>query len=255
MRITHLSLEKKAAQKLAARALYSLYSGDVDSAVKNIHAMLAFVNGTHEERTAISQLVRIAITQIAIAATWEFLQSPNLTDEQLAGLQTDWSQLEFIRSAENVLPVEREGGETNLAKWRSSNSELQHYFDLQKQVQEAMGNFNEEDSEESFWNKTKRKIKIFLWRYWWSYADELRSLKGYEALMDTMRLADTNRSFQKALATQDVELNRLGISQLKSSFDSIFSGETDFHSMMSESIITLAGSSEKLCAQKLQSKL
>jgi hypothetical protein len=241
MRLTHLSLEKKAAQKLAARANFDLHSGDADSAVKNIQAMLALVDGTHEERTAISQLVRIAITQTAVTATWELLQSPNLMDEQLAGLQIDWSQLEFIRSVENVLPVEREGGETTLAKWRSSNSELQHYFDLQKQVQEAMGNSNEEDSKDSIGNKIKKEIKIFLWRYWWSYTDELRSLKGYEALMNTMRLAGTNHSFQNALAAQDVELNRLEISQLKNSFDSIFSGETDFHSMMSESIVTLGG--------------
>jgi hypothetical protein len=241
MRLTHLSLEKKAAQKLAASAIYDLHSGDAGSAVKNIHAMLALVNGTHEERTAISQLVRIAIAQIAVTATWELLQSPNLTDKQLADLQVDWGQLEFIQAAENVLPVEREGGESNLVKWQSSNSELQHYFDLQKKVQEAMGNSDEEDSEDSIWNKAKTKAKVFLWRYWWSYSDELRSLKGYEVLMDTMCLANTNHFFQNALTAQDRELNQLGISQLRSSFDSIFSGQTDFHSMMSESIVTLGG--------------
>jgi hypothetical protein len=238
MRLTHLSLEKKAAQRLAANAIYDLRSGDANSAIKNIRAIFTLVNGTHDERTAISQLVRIAIAQIGFAATWELLQTPNLTEEQLGGLQIDCSHLEFIQAAQSVLPLEREGGENSLAKWRSSNTELQHYFDLQKQVQEAMGNSSEENST---WNKMKMNGKIFLWRYWWSYSDELRSLKGYEVLMDTMRLADTNRFFQNALTAQDVELNQLGISQLRSSFDSIFSGQTDFHSMMSESIVTLGG--------------
>jgi hypothetical protein len=236
MRLTHLSLEKKAAQRLAASAIYDLRSGDSNSSVKNIRAIFTLVNGTHDERTAISQLVRIAIAQIGFAATWELLQSPNLTEEQLAGLQIDCSQLEFIQAAQSVLPLEREGGENSLAKWRNSNTELQHYFDLQKKVQVAIGNSNEEDSEDSIWNKAKTKAKVFLWRYWWSYSDELRSLKGYEVLMDTMRSADTNHSFQNALTTQDIELN-----QLRSSFDSIFSGQTDFRSMMSESIVTLGG--------------
>jgi hypothetical protein len=238
MRLTHLSLEKKAAQRLTSSTIYDLHSGDIGLAVKNVRAILALVKGTHEERTAIPQLVRMAITQIASAATWELLQSPNLTDEQLADLQADWGQLEFVRAAQFVLPVEREGGETALAKWRNSNFELQHYFDLQKQVHETMGDSDEEDS---IWDKAKIKTQIFLWRYWWSYPDELRGLKGYEVLMNTMSLADTNGSFQNALAAQDAGLDRLGISQLKSSFDSLFSGKTDFHSMMSESIVTLGG--------------
>ena len=53
--------------------------------------MLVLVNGADDERTIISQLVRIAIAQIAAATTWEFLQSTNLTDESLAALQEDQS--------------------------------------------------------------------------------------------------------------------------------------------------------------------
>lgn len=241
MQLTHLSLEKKAAQRLAANAIYDLRSDDSNSVVKYFRVIFTLVNGTHDERTAISQLVRIAIAQIGFAATWELLQSPNLTEEQLAGLQIECGHLEFIQAAQFVLPLEREGGEDSLAKWRGSNTEIQHYFDLQKKVQEAMGNSDEDDSEGSIWNKAKTKAKVFLWRYWWSYSDELRSLKGYEVLMDSLRLADATHFFKNALIVQDRELNQLGISQLRSSFDSIFSGQTDFHSMMSESIVTLGG--------------
>ena len=241
MLLKHLSSEKKSVQRLSADAIYDLRFGDTALAVNDVRAMLALVKGTDEERTAISQLVRISITQIAAVATWELLQSPNLTNEQLADLQANWDKLEFIQAAEHVLPVEREGGETTLAKWRNSNSELQRYFDLTKQAHENLGLSDEKDSEDSIWNEIKTKTQIFLWRYWWSYPDELRGLKGYEVLMNTMRLADTNGSFQNALAAQTAELDLLGISQLKSSFDSLFSGKTDFHSMMSESIVTLGG--------------
>jgi hypothetical protein len=243
MRLTHLISEKQAVQRLSASAIYDLHFDNTTSAVKNVRVMLALVKGTYDERTAISQLVRIAITQIASAADWELLQSTNLTDEQLATLQSDWTELEFVQAAEHVLPVEREGGETTLAKWRSSNSELQRYFDLTKQAHENLGFSDEEDST---WNKTKTKTRIFLWRYWWSYSDELRCLKGYEVLLNTMRLIDVNGSFQNALLAQNAALDHLSISKLNNSVDSLFSGKTDFHSMMSESIVTLGGVIKKV---------
>ena len=124
----------------------------------------------------------------------------------------------------------------NFTKWRDSNSELQHYFDLQNNVREVMGN---SDGENSFWSKTKTKAQIFLWRYWWSYPDELRYLKGYDVLTSAVQSAETNGFFQTALEHQNAALDQLGISKLNDSFDSIFSSQIDFHSMMSESIVTL----------------
>ena len=85
-----------------------------------------------------------------------------------------------------------------------------------------------------------------MWRNWWSYPDELRMLKGYEVLVDTMRYVETNGSFNSALQAQDAKLNQLGISKLNNEFDALFSGKTDFHSMLSESIATLAGVSRKV---------
>ena len=252
MRLTHLISEKRVAQRLTASTVYDLHLSDSSSAAKNIHVILVLVKGTHEERTAISQLVRIAITKIGSMATWELLQSPNLTDEQLAGLQVDWSQLEFIQAAEHVLPVEREGAETTLAQWRSSNSELQRYFNLEKKARETMGYPNDE---ETFWDKKKMATRIFMWRYWWSYADELRCLKGYEVLLNTMRLADTNGSFQNVLLRQDAALDRLRISRLGNSFDSFLSGENDFHSMLSESIVTLAGVTRKVMSVEVAKRV
>jgi hypothetical protein len=236
MRLTHLILEKRAVQRLSAKTLCDLRDGDTGAAIKSVQTMLALVDGTGDERTAISQLVRIAIAQIAAATTWEILQSTNLTDGQLASLQDDWSELEFIQASENTLPVERECGETDLAMWRSSNLALQHYFDIGKKAREAIG---ESDEEDSLWNKTKIKARIFLWRYWWSYPDELRSLKGFEVLINTHHLVETNGSFQTALEHQKAALDELGISKMDSSFDNLFTGKTDFHTMMSEPIVTL----------------
>ena len=154
-------------------------------------------------------------------------------------LQHDWMSLEFIRAAEKVMPVEREGGETTLAKWRSSNSELQHYFDLMKQVHGNLGLSGDEDLDDSIWEQIKTRAQVFLWRYWWSYSDELRCLKGYEVLLGTKKLIDASGAFHNALLTQNATLDRLGISKTNTPFDYLFSGKTDFHSLASESIATL----------------
>jgi hypothetical protein len=243
MRITNLVFEKKSMQKLSANAIFELHTGDAASATKNVQTILALVNGTSDERTIISQLVRIAIAQIAAADTWELLQSTNLTDESLAALQDDWSRLDFINALQRAFPVEREGALTTFTKWRDSSSELQHYFDLQQNVREVMGNSDEDDS---VWNKTKIKAKIFLWRYWWSYPDELRYLKGYEVLANTAQSIKATGSFQNALQKQAAALDQLSISKLNDSFDTLFSGQTDFHSMMSESIVTLGAVIKKV---------
>ncbi|HTY86765.1 MAG TPA: hypothetical protein VMB80_04810 [Candidatus Acidoferrum sp.] len=243
MRITNLVVEKKTVQRLAAKTYDDLHRGQIGPASENIRVMLVLVDGTSDERTAISQLVRIAIAQIASTATWELLQSSNLTDGQLAELQADWSRPEFIRAMVNVLPVEREGAETTVGKWRSSLKEMQRRTELSKSVSEALGHSPEE---ESVFEKADKFRKIFLWRYWWSYPDELRYLKGHQVLTDTMRQIATNGVFGGALANQDAELERLGVSKLSSSLDSIFTGKTDYHNMLSESVVTLTGLSRKV---------
>ena len=244
MTITNLVFEKKSAQKLSANAIYDLHAGDAVSAAKNVRTILVLVNGTGEERTVISQLVRMAIAQIAAADTWELLQSTNLTDESLAELQKRWSQLEFIQALERAFAVEREGALTTAAKWRSSNSELEHYFDLEKRVQTVLG--KDDEAGDSFLAKLKLKAEIFLWRYWWSYPDELRYLKGYDVLANAAKSAETNGVYQVALENQDSELDRLGILKLNNSLDALFSGEKDFHSMISESIVTLSSVTRKV---------
>lgn len=238
MLLSHLAVEKKGAQKLSASAMNDLRLGAADLAVQKVRAILVLANGTQDERTAISQLVRIAITQIAFATVWELLQSTNLSDERLVDLQAACAKLEFNQAEEFAFCVEREGDLTMTANWRSSNAEFQHYFDLIKKVQATLG---DPDGENSFADCVKLKAKIFLWRYWWSYPDELRYLKGAQVLIGTLRQARTNGFFQSALSAQDAELKRLEIANLKSGFDTIFTGQIDFHTMQSESVVTLVG--------------
>src|SRR5208282_1732776 len=207
----YLAPLKIAALRLETAALCDIHQGDTASAVKDLRVMLALVKAAQDEQFVISELVRMADVSLAITVNWEILQSTNLTEEQLGELQRDWSSLEFIRSEERAMAMERVTGEISLAKWRSSNSELQRYLDLGRKTREALGLQN---GEGTFWRNVSLPGRIFLWRYWWSYPDELRCLKGYEVLLHIARFAETNGSFQVALEHQNATLDQLGISKL-----------------------------------------
>ena len=236
----YLAESKRAAQRLGTAALCDLHQGNTASTVTNLQTMLAIVKAMRNKRLVISELVRIAIANIALTVNWEVLQSTNMTDEQLTELQQDWASLDFILNGENTLAMERVIGEITLAKWRSSSLELQHYyFDLGKRAREAMGL---PDENGTFWDQTRMTTKTFMWHYWWSYPDELRALRGYEVLLDTVRFAETNDSFQTALNDQESQLAALGIDKLDDEFSTSFDPEKiDMHSTLSQSIVALSG--------------
>ncbi len=248
---TNLDLagSKRMAQRLETAVLCDLHQGDTVAAVKNLRAMLAIVEAMRNERLVISELVRIAMANIALIANWELLQSPNLTDTQLADLQHDWMRLDFIRGNENALEMERVLGGITLRKWRHSNAGLQHYFELGRKAGELIGRASEN---ESSWEKARTAIRIFMWRYWWSYPDELRAERGYEVLLATPRFAETNHSFQIALQDQETRLRVLGISELDNDLSDFFDpGNIDMHSMLSQSIVTLSGTARRTMAAEV----
>ena len=202
--------------------------------MKSLRAMLALVKAMRDERLVISELVRIAIAQIALTANWEFLQSPNLTDEQLAELQRDWMSLDFVRGDENAMTMERVTGRITSAKWRSSNSKLQDYLETWTRLELS-------DQAETTLDNLKIKTKVILWRYWWSYPDELRALESYEVFLETARFAETNYSFQTAITNQRNELEALKLNKTNDEFDVFLNpAKGDMHSLLSQGVMSMS---------------
>jgi len=69
LRLPSLASLKRSAQWLSASALFHLHQGNPKNACADVRAMLALVQGETDERTMISQLVRIAIAAIGANAT------------------------------------------------------------------------------------------------------------------------------------------------------------------------------------------
>jgi hypothetical protein len=230
----YLAESKRSAQRLESAALCALHHGDTVAAVKNLRAMLALVKAMRNERLIISELVRIAITAMAQTVTWEILQAPNVTDAQLAAMQQDWMNLNFIQGEENAMAMEFVSGRITTAKWRSSSAALQDYFDDWERAGLSDGAGTDLDA-------LKIKAKVFLWRYWWSYPDEVRALENYEVFLNSARFAETNGSFHTAMTNQQAGLAALKLNQTNDVFDTFATpAKADFHSLLSGEVRTMS---------------
>ena len=231
---------RRASQLLSAATVHGLHRGDLALAVTNARAMLALVKSSENEPLLISQLVRISIAQSALTAHWEVLQSPGVTDEQLATMQRDWSELEFIRAAEKALAMERASTEMIAERLRNSagpSSTLDSYYGGSSSSSGSSGNWFDDLPElpEKIWRGTKRTTRETFWRVSWSYTDELRALKGEQLLLDAVRQVKTNGFFADALQEQKRKLVALGFDNLPGSPGFLTDpGEIDLRSVLSE---------------------
>jgi hypothetical protein len=238
LKLSPLAKGKKAALRLAATAMDSLHRGDMEAATTNILAMQSIVHGFTHDRLLISELVRIAIAQIAVNITWEFLQSTNATDAQLAALQRGWTNLEFIRPFENSMTIERAGGQIELSKLRKTG--LETYFNSLNEL----GLFG---TRESGWDHLNIKFKNLMWRYWWSYPDQLRDLRGIQATLQATRQFQTNYSFVVSDAALKKQIEALSVKR-DDDLGLWFTdpAKADFHFILSSSLFSFERAFDKM---------
>jgi hypothetical protein len=193
----HLAPLRRCAQRLSAAAICDLHNGDAASATTNLCTLLALVRADHDERTLISQLIRIAMASIAITVNWEILQSTNVTDGELAALQRNWEQIEFTEAVGNSFLMERAFTENDIKKMRDSQEVLNRYaggFGYSS----GGGSGDWLDSVKDYWDHAKYTASAFMWRTSWSYSDELRTLKADQIILETVRAFGTNQDFNPA---------------------------------------------------------
>ena len=174
---------KRAAQWLSAAVLYDLQERNPKYACADAHAMLALVKGAADERIIISQLVRIAIAAIGANATWEILQSPDVSEHDLAQLQQDWQALEFNGAIEQAITFERVENLQEFEQTRNSSEKFNvlwgsFYYAPETPVQENMTPRSMLTPRSLF----LRKWDELRWRWFWSYQDELRELQAFNGL-------------------------------------------------------------------------
>lgn len=213
MPLEHLSPLRRCALKLLIAAMCNLHQGNAASAITNLCTMLALVQGTHDERTILSQHTRKSVGSTATAGTWELLRSTNVTDAELALLQRSWEQTEFIYAAEKTFLVERACLETTIQKMRASGADFSRIAGIFGLVSRsgsgASGNWLEEFKRA--WRGAKRGGAKFMWRTSWSYSDELQALQGDQVVLESIRRIETNQIFNPGYTNMLNQLQTLGI--------------------------------------------
>ena len=251
----HLAAFKKTALLLASAAIVDLHQHNTGAAITNARVELVLANAMQDQRLLISELVRIAIANIAQSATWEILQSQSAADSDLAALQGDWERLNFTHSYANALAIERLVDDNMLAQWRKSDAELEKYLGLPSKALQSLGMADVEAS--GVFKRVKLSAQIFMWRYWWSYADELCNLHGRQVLLDAAHRVETNAAFAPTLRLQE---EGLAVLHLQSSSDQLpnpFSllAEPNLHSMQSESVVELSACLKKVMMAETMKRL
>jgi hypothetical protein len=245
--LPNLAPSKQAAQALCHAALCDLHRGDAASATKRLRALLAISRGTTDECLVISQLVRIAITAIGSGATWELLQSTNVTDAQLAQLQSDWSRLEFSLAAENAVAMERAMSLMTAEQMRESSAEFRKMttafaWPAAAPAAPANGWFDQaEQFAKDTWDQGRLKAKETAWRYSWAYTDQLRTLRGLQALIESIRYARANGNYAASFKDLELEMTALGFHDLKPADEPVWNpgADVDIRTMFSKSILSL----------------
>jgi len=211
---------KRSAQVLSAAAICDLHNGDIGAAATNICTLLALVRADHDEPIVISHLVRLAMVAIAESPTWELLQATNVTDVQLALLQKNWEQMEFLGSTEKAYAMERAMVKDDVEKARADGAE----FDR------MIGGWGGGSSPGGFtWSwppdldqlgdSLKYNSGKILWRSSWSYTEERHFLQADQIALETLRAMETNSQFLKSqYDAMQAKLSSLGLTNAGTAF-------------------------------------
>jgi tetratricopeptide (TPR) repeat protein len=94
--LPHLAPLKSCVQTLQLRAVAELEAGQPQKALEDVKLMLRLANALREEPFLISQLVRVALVEIAIQPVWDGVTEHKWTDEQLSTLEKEFKRLDFL---------------------------------------------------------------------------------------------------------------------------------------------------------------
>jgi hypothetical protein len=160
---------------------------------------------------------------IAVTPTWEWLQATNVTDTQLAAVQNEWQQMDFLSDAEYAFKMERAWAVDAIKKARISHEEFQKVF----RPATYGGGYGYSSSSgtwpfdlETLTEKPRYEMAEVLWRSSWSYTDERRTLQSDQIILETLRAMQTNRSqfYQADYDAMKGRLSSLGITNAGEAF-------------------------------------
>jgi hypothetical protein len=137
--LPHLAAMKRSSQFLQLRALAELQNGQSEKALDDVKLSLRLAEAVRTEPFIISQLVRLAILQIALQPVWEGLAEHRWSDAQLAALEAELAKLDFLADYEFTIRSEPAFHIRLIDYLEQKRSRYQEFVSL-------LGNNNEHDA-------------------------------------------------------------------------------------------------------------
>jgi hypothetical protein len=107
--ISYVAL-RTASQWLMGAAICHLHEGRHEDALKDLEALAAMARVNRDDYFLVSQMIRVAITGLGVAATWEALAADGWTEAQLERLQKAWEAVSLVEALEKGIVGERAVG-------------------------------------------------------------------------------------------------------------------------------------------------
>lgn len=211
-------LRRAVAQDLACAVICALHKNDFGGAFTNLHALVNLSRLDKNELLLVSGMIRVAIANLGLQATWEALQAPGWDEARLAQLQGDWEQFNALDALERSMLGERAMSQSIMA-W----------------VRKASG--REFDSAMRLWTgstQSRESLMTALAAIWRTQvvhsaykafavnADELEQLEYYEEALKGIRQLKSNEGWVRAgntasnaLSVLDQKLSRDKLHRLR----------------------------------------
>ena len=189
MKIDGIGELKSGCQLLNRACLSALRRRDLESAHRNLLAMIRLTAKQSPEPLAISQLVRMACATIAFNTTWQTLQIQGWNDTQLATLQSAWESCDFERDMTTAFEMERAMELEYFAMLKGSGPTLASVI---RQLETA----NEVVETEFHHTETHGFILHWFhcpfWRMAWADQDSLVCLLQWQQMIERARIANAS---------------------------------------------------------------
>jgi hypothetical protein len=180
--------DRSVARSLVLADTVELRHGNLEAAQTDLRAIIAMTQVERNELTLVHQMIRVAIGQLALGATWESLQAPGWDEPHLAALQGDWEQVNFEDALERGFSGERAAQQLLMAWIRRSNSK-----DVSQILSSSSGSKAPKSTRELFAEFTRNLP--WMWYRFTGAAndDELFQLKCSQEALTLARDLKTNR--------------------------------------------------------------
>jgi hypothetical protein len=180
---------KRGIEVLNLAMLHDLRKAEPADALTNLCALVKLALMQEPEPLVICQLVRYSCVILAFNATWQALQFPDWTVEQLAAIHAAWKPSEFVRDLQHAMEMERAMTLEYFDQLRTSKANGDLALQRKAEVNELVGTEFDPLPTTGF---LLHWVHAPFWRFTWAYQDQLRSLNRWQVLIDRARFAQIN---------------------------------------------------------------